>query len=709
MSDLIIENPDEKEEISFEDLGLEGAVLEAIEKKGFKTPSPIQVLAIPRLLNGDTNLIAKARTGTGKTAAFGLPIVQNVHEESDHVRALVLEPTRELAIQTCTELSSFSTGNYPRVSVLYGGANYSTQIKELKRGAEIVVGTPGRIKDHLERGTLKLDKIDYFILDEGDEMLDMGFVDDIKEIFSKANPSSRILLFSATMPKPILQIAEEFMGEYDICEEEGFVEEPLLIEQKYWVVSERDKIEALVRLVDISPDFYGLVFTMTKNDADMVSRLLDERGYEAAALHGDIPQGQREKILARFRSRKTRILVATDVAARGIDITGLSHVVNYSLPFDAATYVHRIGRTGRAGTSGIAVTFVRPEERRKLDFLRARVRKAAKGEMKEELVPSIEKVLEVKRERILDDLKISLGLKEKISEDDRTEQAAGRAETVTGARDEFDNEEVVALPADARGDDIDSGDESGADGIIDCGDESGASGKTDSGDESGAGGKKFVPALKEAGELYKKMAAELCEGQNAEAVLAAVLQENYGKTLDESHYGKVRLQKTGGGSSNPNQKRIYVQLGRRDGFNAKAIAEYFSDLLHIPGRMVDRIDVSQNFSLLSLPSSNAIRALELSKSRPNLPHMHLDSKEEDNFTGRRGGRGRGGRGGRDEGRSFGGDRYAVARGERRGRGEGRGRRGNDGFKNEHGRTKVHTSTQRNGASAYKKTKKAEEF
>ena len=167
-------------EISFADLGLDETVLAAIEKKGFKTPSPIQVLAIPRLLNGDANLIAKARTGTGKTAAFGLPIVQNVHEESDHVRALILEPTRELAIQTCTEMQSFTSGKFPRVTVLYGGASYSNQIKDLKRGCEIVVGTPGRIKDHLERGTLKLDKIDYFILDEGDEMLDMGFVDDIK-------------------------------------------------------------------------------------------------------------------------------------------------------------------------------------------------------------------------------------------------------------------------------------------------------------------------------------------------------------------------------------------------------------------------------------------------------------------------------------------------------------------------------------------------
>ena len=375
------EDSDDDDGISFADLGLDEAVLKAIEKKGFKHPSPIQELAIPRLLNGDTNIIAKARTGTGKTAAFGLPIVQKIHEESEFVRALILEPTRELAIQTRTELESFTEGRYPRTTVLYGGASYRDQIRDLKRGCEIVVGTPGRIQDHLERGTLKLDKIDYFILDEGDEMLDMGFIDDIEHIFEQANPNARILLFSATMPKPILKIAEQFMGEYEILEEQGFVEEPLLIDQQYWFVRESDKIEALVRLIDMSPNFYGLVFTQTKNDADNVTRLLDEKGYDTAALHGDVPQGQREKILARFRSRKTRVLVATDVAARGIDINGLSHVVNYSLPYDAATYIHRIGRTGRAGTSGTAVTFVRPEERRKLEFLKNKVMRAAKGEM----------------------------------------------------------------------------------------------------------------------------------------------------------------------------------------------------------------------------------------------------------------------------------------------------------------------------------------
>ncbi|MBQ9282689.1 MAG: DEAD/DEAH box helicase [Treponema sp.] len=678
------EESEDDGEISFADLGLDETVLAAIEKKGFKHPSPIQVLAIPRLLNGDANIIAKARTGTGKTAAFGLPIVQRVHEESDHVRALILEPTRELAIQTCNEIQTFTSGKYPRTTVLYGGASYRDQIRDLKRGCEIVVGTPGRIQDHLERGTLSLDQIDYFILDEGDEMLDMGFIDDIEHIFEQAKPDARILLFSATMPKPILRIAEQFMGDYEICEEEGFVEEPLLIEQKYWFVREGDKIEALVRIIDMSPNFYGLVFTQTKNDADNVTRLLDEKGYDVAALHGDIPQGQREKILARFRSRKTRVLVATDVAARGIDINGLSHVINYSLPYDGATYIHRIGRTGRAGTSGTAITFVRPEERRKLEFLKNSVRKAAKGELNEEEIPSVKKVLEVKRERMLETLKVQLGL----------------------MRDPADVKDGVVYigggKAQVEGEDLDKHDD-------------------------------FVPELKSVDAIYTKMAAELCEGQDAQAVLAGILSVDYGKSLDESHYGDItpirprgdwfgdrggrrgergmggRRDRFEGGEDRGDQKRLFIQLGRRDGYNARGIADYFSDLLNIPGKLVDRIDVSTNFSLVSLPIESANKVLDLSQSG-KIPHVHVDSKsgggrgrdrDFDDFGGRdrgfggrdRGGRGRGGFGGgfgrerdRDRDRGFGGRDHDRGFGRR-----------------------THAQTDRSGASSYRRSSQKNEF
>ena len=558
---------DDTDDISFEDLGLDEYALKAVAKKGFVTPSPIQVLAIPRLLNGDSNLIARARTGTGKTAAFGLPIIQNIHDKSDHVEALILEPTRELAMQTCEEMKSFTGNKYPRTTVLYGGASYAAQIRELKAGCEIVVGTPGRIKDHLERKTLDLSKIKYFILDEGDEMLDMGFIDDIREIFEKSNTDARILLFSATMPAPILKIAADFMGEYDIIEEENVVDEALLIDQKYWFVKESEKTEALVRLIDSSPDFYGLVFTMTKMDADLVTRELDMRGYEAAALHGDIMQNQREKVLERFRLKKTRILVATDVAARGIDITGLSHVVNYSLPFDTATYVHRIGRTGRAGTTGIAVTFVRPEERRKLGYFIKNAERATKKKLTEEKVPSVNEVLSLKETRVMNELK------EKLFEKALREPQ--------GPQDD-----VVAEPVEALLEQL---------------------------------------VLRPAPEKFTGLAAEICKDQDPQAVVASLLSIMYGEKLSPKHYGKISTKDMG---PRGDQLRIFVSLGKKDGYRARELAEYFSNLLHIPGRMVDDIDVAQQFSLLSLPAASAKKAVEMSRKNKKLPHMHIDVKEE---------------------------------------------------------------------------------
>ena len=593
------------ETFTFEDLGLDEYTLKAVAKKGFVTPSPIQVLAIPRLLTGDTNLIAKARTGTGKTAAFGLPIIQNIREKSDNVQALILEPTRELAVQTCTEMQSFADNNIPRTTVLYGGASYATQIKELKRGAEIVVGTPGRIKDHLERRTLDISKIKYFILDEGDEMLDMGFIDDIEEIFRHANPDCRILLFSATMPQPILKIAGEFMGEYDIIQEEKVIDQALLIDQQYWMVKESEKIEALVRLIDMSPDFYGLVFTMTKSDADRVTRELDLKGYEAAALHGDIMQNQREKVLERFRLKKTRILVATDVAARGIDISGLSHVVNYSLPFDTATYVHRIGRTGRAGTTGIAVTFVRPEERRKLGFLSKNILKATKSEFKEGKIPGIHEVLKIKEKRLMEELKSKLFETRLQEEDDFTNP---QVQKDTSSQ----NEKLTSIQNETCQNETTTDEE-----VLHTEDEISQSFQNQN--------TEFVQKLVPFDEKYKTLAEDLCQNQNPQDVVSALLSIFYGEKLSPKHYGKVSTKDYG---PKGDQLRIFISLGKKDGYRAKEIASFFSELLHIPGRMVDDIDVAQQFSLVSLPSASAKKAIELSKSNHKIPHMHLDSKEE---------------------------------------------------------------------------------
>ena len=692
----------DSEDISFEDLGLDEQTLAAVARKGFVTPSPIQVLAIPRLLGGDANVIARARTGTGKTAAFGLPLVQRLRGGSDHVKALILEPTRELAVQTCTEMQSFADGKFPRTCVVYGGASMLSQIRDLKRGVEIVVGTPGRIQDHIERGTLDIGKIDYFILDEGDEMLDMGFIEDIEAIFEKANPASRILLFSATMPAPILKIASQFMGEYEIVEEEGVVDEPLLIEQKFWVLRESEKIDALVRLIDIADDFYGLVFTQTKMDADTVARQLDERGYEVAALHGDVAQSQREKILARFRRKKTRILVATDVAARGIDITGLSHVVNYSLPFDGATYVHRIGRTGRAGAAGTAITFVRPEERkRKLSYMQNAIRKSTKGELKEEAVPTIEEVVAKKRERLFDKLKSDIGLS---SRHDRVSEKS-------------DTDKLIINNSDAQTDISDSNDESDMYGVPDAEGQndvsveaaaSDANAKDDTEVQSDADMRGDTnlqkPALIKADAQFAEMAKELCKDNDAEDVLAAVMSVLYGTSLDVSRYGKIARQKGEAGRNRVSfggagdQVRLYVQMGRRDGYGPREIADYFSDLLHIPGRFVDRIDMAANFTLLSLPADSAKKALELSKRGGDVPHIHVDSKaggfEKKSRSSFRG-----------DGESFGGKKKSE-----------RFERSAGGFSEKkfksHGRPNVHTPTERSGSAGLYRRKssgRAERF
>lgn len=603
-------------DISFRDLGLDESVLNAVIAKGFEEPTPIQVLAIPRLLNGDANVIAKARTGTGKTAAYGLPLVQELKEAREKPQALVLVPTRELALQVALEIESFKEGTYPRVTTVYGGASIVEQLRNLKRGCEIVVGTPGRVIDHLERGSLNLETIAYFILDEADEMLNMGFIEDIETIFQKANPQSRALMFSATMPKQILKIAADFMGEYEIVEEEAS-EEPLpLTEQFFWMVREEDKTEALVRLIDTADNFYGLVFCQTKADTDAVAKELDERHYEAAALHGDIPQSQREKILSRFRAGKTRILVATDVAARGIDIEGITHVVNYSIPYDGPTYTHRIGRTGRAGSKGTAVSFIRPNERRRIDYLR----RHARGELREGKIPSIEKVLAQKQERLFTELKQQLS----SIQTDHTVNAA-----FTGLAEELlrhpDLSAILqgAPPADTGK----------------ALSEVSFAAKNSAGATAAALGCGTNTDENTNDEAYPngRNASAAATGNSAERdpvlLLAAVLQLHYGTVLSASHYGNIKVPRSEGSSKkgaaeNANSVRLYIGLGRKDGTSKRSLAQFLSTLLSIPEHSVDRIALFDKFSLADLPVEAAHEALRLAKKRSNVPHMHIDTKSD---------------------------------------------------------------------------------
>jgi ATP-dependent RNA helicase DeaD len=381
---------------SFSSFGLSPATLSALERKGFEEPTPIQALTIPRLLVPGPDLIARARTGTGKTAAFGIPLVERLTENAKHVRAIVLVPTRELALQVTGEILSLRIGSRPRIAPVYGGASMGEQLRRLASGVDIVVGTPGRVLDHLGRGSLDLSEIEYLILDEADEMLDMGFIEDIETIMEKCGSKRRVILFSATMPHGIVQVAKRRLGAYDIVEDFSEAVATELAEQVWLEVRESDKLEALCRIMDVEEEFYGIVFTSTRIEADRIAKALEERGYGAEPLHGEITQDRRERVLARFRDKRVRILVATDVAARGIDIEKLSHVVNWSLPHDPDAYVHRVGRTGRAGNAGTALTFVTPDEYRKL----FKFKKAAGAGFKKAKVPAVDEVLAARRDRI---------------------------------------------------------------------------------------------------------------------------------------------------------------------------------------------------------------------------------------------------------------------------------------------------------------------
>ncbi|MDY4888783.1 MAG: DEAD/DEAH box helicase [Sphaerochaetaceae bacterium] len=380
----------------FRQLGLSEETIEALEAKGFETPTEIQKQCIPLLLKENMDVIGQAQTGTGKTAAFGLPIIEMLDKTCKDVQAIILTPTRELCVQECDELNSLAGNRNIEVAPIYGGASMEAQLRQLRRGVDIVVGTPGRILDHLQRGTLDISHIKCFVLDEADEMLDMGFIEDIETILERAPSEKRMLCFSATMPEPILKLATRFMPSYKLVRTQTEDMTSSLTQQLYYETRECDKLEVLMRIIEITEDFYGLVFCRTKVQCDEVGARLMDRGYNAEVLHGDLSQKQRELIIRKMRDHHISILVATDVAARGIDLPDLTHVINYSLPQDPETYIHRVGRTGRAGQKGEAITFVNTSEFRKFAF----IKRIAKSEITKSPVPSIDQIEKAKMARI---------------------------------------------------------------------------------------------------------------------------------------------------------------------------------------------------------------------------------------------------------------------------------------------------------------------
>ena len=358
----------------FESLGLQKSLLSAITDLGFENPSEVQEKAIPILIESETDLVALAQTGTGKTAAFGFPLIQKIDAASRTTQGLILSPTRELCLQITNEMKLYS--KYEKgvnIVAIYGGASITDQARQIKKGAQIVVATPGRMKDMIGRGLVNISKIDYCILDEADEMLNMGFFEDIKDILSNTPEEKSTWLFSATMPREVSTIAKKFMHNPQEITVGSKNSGATTVQHEYYVVGGRDRYPALKRLADANPGIFSVVFCRTKRDTQRVAEKLIEDGYNAGALHGDLSQNQRDLVMNSFRKKQIQMLVATDVAARGIDVDDITHVINYQLPDEIETYTHRSGRTGRAGKSGISMVIVTRSELRKINAIERKI------------------------------------------------------------------------------------------------------------------------------------------------------------------------------------------------------------------------------------------------------------------------------------------------------------------------------------------------
>lgn len=376
---------------NFEELGVNPRLLKAIEELGFESPMPIQAMVIPHLLREDGDVVGLAQTGTGKTAAFGLPLLQRIGGAGDAPRALVIAPTRELCLQIAGDLADFAKYlDNVRIIPVYGGSSIDSQIRAIKKGAQVIVATPGRLIDLIKRGVVKLGDVNTVVLDEADEMLNMGFIDDINEILSHVPEQRKMLMFSATMPKEIAAIARNFMKNPVEFVAGNKNEGAKNVKHVYYMVKAHDKYLALKRVADNNPDIYGIIFCRTKRETQEIADKLIADGYNADCLHGDLSQAQRDLAMKKFRDHVTQLLVATDVAARGLDVDDLTHVVNYGLPDDVAVYTHRSGRTGRANKTGVSVAIIHSREKSRLREIEKRIGK----EFEYKKVPTPDHIIE---------------------------------------------------------------------------------------------------------------------------------------------------------------------------------------------------------------------------------------------------------------------------------------------------------------------------
>ncbi|MDP3149733.1 MAG: DEAD/DEAH box helicase [Ignavibacteria bacterium] len=565
---------------SFNELGLSTEMLQAIKMKGFEEPTEIQSKIIPLILQSTNDLIGQAQTGTGKTAAFALPIIDQLATKSSHLQVLVLVPTRELAIQVAEEFNSLRGHKNIHVAPIYGGQSYDIQLRRLKKGVDVIVGTPGRVMDLLKRKIFSLGKVSFVVLDEADEMLNMGFIDDIEEILSGANSDRRTLLFSATMPDRISNLAKKYMKERVVVKAKNAGQTLTLTDQIYFEVREADKLEALCRIIDTTAEFYGIVFCRTKNDVDYITSKLHDRDYDTEGLHGDISQAQREKILNKFKKRKVNVLVATDVAARGLDIDDLTHVINFALPQDPEAYLHRIGRTGRAGKEGTALTFVSPEEYRKLMF----IKNITKTDIRKGRIPQVHEVINFKKEKIAGDIKnlITKGV------------AANYVQLAKELLEQNSPEEITsALIQYAFQNSLEEG--------------------------SYANVQDYFESKRQSGNFESKGRGSRGR-QESRGGRDRDERPRDGRRRDESRSSERRG--AGDGFRNADrdrggkgQERLFIAVGKKDGLNPKKLVDMLMQKTKLESRRIDAVQVMDSYSFFSVSPRDAEVVLEKLNSK----------------------------------------------------------------------------------------------
>ena len=560
-------------DLNFTDLALSDEVLKSLEDVGYEKPSPIQAQIIPHVLNGH-DVLGQAQTGTGKTAAFALPILSKIDSRNRSPQVLVLAPTRELAIQVSEAFQKYA--HYIKgVNVLpvYGGQDYSQQLRSLKRGVQIIVGTPGRVMDHMRRGTLKVDSLDSLVLDEADEMLRMGFIDDVEWVLEQINESCQIALFSATMPKDIKRIAQNYLTNPEEVIIKAKTATASTINQRCWIVSGVHKLDALTRILEVESFDAIIIFVRTKNSTVELSDKLQARGYSSSALNGDMAQKLRENTIDQLKSGKLDIIVATDVAARGLDVERISHVINYDIPYDTEAYVHRIGRTGRAGRTGDAILFAAPRERRMLTS----IERATKQKIKMMDLPSAK---EVNQKRIVD-------FKDKITNSINHEDKGFQifSKIITEYHEEFD---VPLLDIAA------------------------AVAKIAQGDSNF-----FVPN-KEV-KPYRENASHH-QG------------DSHRRNDDRSRGGRDRRSRSK--SSDDDKERFRLDVGHRHGVGPGNIVGAVANEINISSSKIGRIDIQENCTYIDLPNDlsssdlNTLKKIRISGQKINA------SKVDDSFSNR---------------------------------------------------------------------------